>query len=469
MEPGSYIPALEAALDQKRASLETTVLPQMLDNLRILLSTFEVPYNILLKKGLVREDPYKLEEKISEIRVPPREHFPPQELNEQMAVRLSQYHSQLDYVINYYEFSLSFLTLPRLKSLAALTKYMDFSNLVETSPNPTTGGLAVLLERVTRGADQVAASLIKDSVNRLVEIGRRIFKAIADTALYQREQYKLDLRKASAGDGPSGEHSPEQNVAALRPVARAAGLPFYTELAVELVAEDSSPDPAAGEDLRSKVLARLSVEQQKEKKPAADGPAPRDYLLEALRALSGAEPSLRAALKTVREVEDLLTNKPLTFLERFQHFFARAAGGRERQKVYDVEYMDDSRGVARVEKIVYTQFLADAATKMKELRGLATRAGSDRERVDTASDDQLFELLTRTGSDIGRLTRKLEGLAALFRSRITPLHRSSFRGVHGDVTLVRSALARANRQKHEYVARVEEEAQFKKLGIAPRA
>lgn len=464
---GTYTTALEEALAQKQATLETTVLPQMLDAFRLLLSTFEGPYNILLKKGLIREDPYKLEEKFSEVRVPSKDRFGPTELSEQMSVRLSQYHSQLDFVINYVEFKVSYLTLTRLKQLAALMKYIDFANLVENSPSTTTGGLAVLVERVLKGNDQVSAGIVKDGLSRASELVRRILRAIADVVLYQRETLKLELRKAeSASRNTAGTRSADQYLAALRTAAQTAGLPFAAELGSEIIAEDQEQDGAA---LRSKVLERLAVEKKKEDKPVAKGPAPRELLLDAVRLASAAELPLRAALKTIRDTEEALSNQPLSLGERIRRFFARAAGAKESEKVYEIEYMDDSRGETRVEKIAWGQVLAETGNRLKTLHGLGQRSGPEYQRLEASTDEELFELLTRLGADLVKLGRRLEGLAALFRSRMSPVSRTTFRGVHGDLTMIRAAMAKANRQKHEYVARVEEEAQFKKLGIAPRS
>jgi hypothetical protein len=470
-DAAAYAATIEEALEKKLVELNTTVLPAMQDHFRVFLTTFEGPYNILVKKGAIREDPYKLEEKLSEIRLPSRERFPPSDLEEQMGIRLSQYHSQIDFLINYYEFSVSFLTLQRLRQLTALVKYLDFGGLVETSPNVNNAGLATLLDRINKGSDSVAISIAKDGVIHLADLSRRILKCIADLALYQRERYKLELRSSvipAAGLDASRLSSDQASaLQAIQRQAKVAGMPYYQELAGEVLAEDYPADAAAGGELRARVLARLKVEEQKREKPKATGPTPRELLLDAVKVLCGSEASLRSALKAVRDGEELVARQPLTLGERVRRFFARAAGSAPEEKTFEIEYMDDSRGEVKVERVAYSAFVGSVGTKVKSLQALATKNTQANQKLLAASDDQLFESVTRLAAEITGMTKRLEGLSNLFRSQVSPEHRSQFRGIHPDLAAIRGAVSRANRQKHEYVSRREEEEQFKKLGIAP--
>jgi hypothetical protein len=461
-----YAVALEQALESKRAQLDATLLPAMREHFRLFLTTFEGPYNVLLRKGLIRKDPYKFEERLSEIRIPSREPFAPTALDEQMGIRLSQYHSQIDFLVNYYEFNVAFLTLGRLKQVTALVRYLNFGNLVETSPNANDSGLALLFARAIKASDSVVAGVVKNGVTHLAELSRRILKGIAEVVLYHRERYKLDLRSSVIRGLDQAQSASEQDgmLAALKRAAHAASFPVYADLIVEVLAEDHPPR----EELRAKVLGRLKVEEAKREKPAATGPAPREILLDAVRALAATEPAVRSALKAIRESEELVARAPVTFAERVFRFFARTAGaGKADEKRYEIEFLDESRGSSKMEQIVWLAFLDEVTAKARTLQALATRNSPAIQRVEAASDDRVFELLSKLCSETMRLTRRMEGLSALFRSQVPPMHRSRLQGVHGDLAIVRNAVARANRQKHEYVARQEEEEQFRKLGIAP--
>lgn len=465
----TYARSLEAALDAKRAQLDTAVLAGMRDNFRLLLSTFEGPYHVLLKKGIVREDPYKHEEKLSEIRIPSRERFAPTELDEQMGLRLSQYHTQLDFLINYSEFNVVFLTPARLKQITALVKYLDFRNLVETSPDVNSAGLALLLDRLIKASDSVAAGIVRDSVAHLADLSRRILRGVAEVLLYQRERYKLDLRTtvipAAAIDPVRAASDQDAALASIKRAAHAASFPVRVELVAEVLSEDYPPS----DELRAKTLARLKVEEARPEKLKATGPDPREILLGAVLAVAATEPALRSALKAVRESEELVGRAPVTFLERVRRFFARAAGAQAAEaKGYEIEYLEESQGSPRTEQVVWQAFLDEVTATARTMQALATRNSPAIQRVQAASDDRVFELLNKLCSEVMSLTRRLEGLSALFRSQMAPMHRSRYQSVHGDLSIVRNAIGRANRQKHEYVARQEEEEQFRKLGMAPR-
>ena len=71
----NWIDRLENALSDKRESLESRELPAMKKQFSLYQSHYEGMYNILLKKSLIQEDPYKYDEKISEVTVPSDEDF----------------------------------------------------------------------------------------------------------------------------------------------------------------------------------------------------------------------------------------------------------------------------------------------------------------------------------------------------------------------------------------------------------
>ena len=466
-----YVESLEQALERKRTHLESSTLPGMRENLRLFLTSFEEPYNILLKKGLIREDQYRHEEKQSEITIPPREPIAPANLHEQMGIRLSRLHGQLDFVIGYYELSLSFLTLQRLRRLADLVRYIDFSDLGPESQNVNSAALGQLTDRVLKGSDPVASGIVRDGLRRLVDVSRRLLRGIADVVLYQRERYKLELRSAvipaAKLDASAAASDPEGALDAVRSAARSVSFPVYKELVAELLAEDYPVDPADGGRLRSKVLERLKVAEPKKVAAKPAGPAPREFLIEALRALVGTEGALRAALKTVRDNEALVARAPMTLAERMRRFLARAARGKADGTRYEIEYQDEARGISKLELVVWSEFLDEAAAALKSLQALAVRDGPADRKIRTSSDDQLFETVNALGLRLALLSRRLAGLGTLFRSQVAPAYRSQFHSVHGDLVIVRNAVARANRRKHDYVARKEEAEQFRKLGIAP--
>ncbi len=121
----TYIDQVEELIQKKRENLDQKGLNQIREGFQAYQTLFENIYNILLRKGIIQEDPYKYDEKISEVSAPDDEAFLDTEKQNKMSQRLAHYHTQLEFLNNYYQFSLEFLTLGRLKRIVKLLKYCN--------------------------------------------------------------------------------------------------------------------------------------------------------------------------------------------------------------------------------------------------------------------------------------------------------------------------------------------------------
>ena len=78
MENVSYETQLEALIAARRDFLDRATLPKLKENVRLFQTAFQGIYKVLFKKGLIHEDPYKYELKISDL-IPdkdqPRKHI----------------------------------------------------------------------------------------------------------------------------------------------------------------------------------------------------------------------------------------------------------------------------------------------------------------------------------------------------------------------------------------------------------
>lgn len=129
----SHVDEMEGALDRRREYIEGTELPQIKEKFRNLLGTFQSIRNVLLRKSLVEEDPYKYEQKISEVTIPDDSGLAESEKSDRYSLRLSDFDTQVEFVINYYQFSTEYLTLNRIKLLAGLLKFIKWTHISENS------------------------------------------------------------------------------------------------------------------------------------------------------------------------------------------------------------------------------------------------------------------------------------------------------------------------------------------------
>ena len=66
-EDFNFEKALQEALEEKVAWFDSNVMVEMLDNYRVLYSAVNNVMGLLLQKGLITPDPYKLDKKISDV------------------------------------------------------------------------------------------------------------------------------------------------------------------------------------------------------------------------------------------------------------------------------------------------------------------------------------------------------------------------------------------------------------------
>ena len=67
MEQSSWLVQLQEAVAQKAEQIESREMPRLKELCGIYQTYFESVYNILIKKSLIQADPYKYDEKISEV------------------------------------------------------------------------------------------------------------------------------------------------------------------------------------------------------------------------------------------------------------------------------------------------------------------------------------------------------------------------------------------------------------------
>jgi len=457
---------LQVALARKGEALGKSELPRLKETLRVFHLTFKTLYDVLLKKGLLHEDPYKHDQKISEITIPSNSPFLESERDTQMSVRLSEFESQLDFLNHFYQFSLEFLDLRRIKNLVALTSYFRWSQLSPTSDQTTTRVLAELLEKITKGGDPLSSGIVGDAHAQLAKLQKNILADLKTVADFQRETYKLRLRVMIL-PGLTLPSAPAARMDdSIRSIKKQFGHAisdeaFYPELAQEVIQEEYAPN---AEQRRAEMLKRLSVEEQKQKKVEPDDEL-RRILTEAIRALAVTNRSIEEALTKLQDNSTLLESRHLSFGERLRRWALRALGRKERKETYEVRYNDITTSAVQRETLEFREFCRDAERKARLYAGITTRTGAISKRIEGAAEDQLFSFLSRNITEAQLLYRRLQSLDAFFKETLPEPDRQQLRGIKTELTAMKNNIIKANRQKHEYAARKEESDQFKKLGL----
>ncbi len=115
--------------------------PPLKDALASFEALFEGAVGMLIRKGLLREDPYNYEQTFSDITIPKDEALPEFENSDEVSYRLAAFRRQLKYVSTEYPLDLPTLSLARLKKLSSLISYINWLELGEGLQEPHDAGV----------------------------------------------------------------------------------------------------------------------------------------------------------------------------------------------------------------------------------------------------------------------------------------------------------------------------------------
>lgn len=465
---GDYERILEERLLAKAESLDREELPKLKDAFKLFQTAFQGIHTVLLRKGVIQKDPYKFDLKISEVQTPPESPFAESEKNEQISIRLSQFDSYLDFLNGYYQFSVDFLTMGRVKRLINLTKYFNFLQFSEASNQLNTRCFAEVVGLVRKGTDPLSTGILGEGLLSLERTSREIFQILKSLTLYHKERYKLDVRQlVLAGLTLDRERVITHRDEVLRSIKRKfvetmGDRPFYTELVEEILAEDYSSD---GPNLRDDILAQLQVKETR-KAETAQARNFKAIILDGARVLAGAGYQLEEAIRKLRENSILLENQNRTFLGQMRKMIRRLFNPGDDKIVYQVDYSDPITAEHRREDIDFTSLSEEVARRARVFSSMMARNSQSWQRLASAQEEQAYSFLVKGLEELQRYYRRLAALDEHFKNEITdPELAPRIRGIKVELSTLKTSIIKANQKKHEYVAQKEEIEQMRRLGI----
>lgn len=444
--------------------LEKTELPKMKEAFRIFHTAFFSLYSLFLKRKLIREDPYKQEAKIVDVTVPDTGPLNEADRLDELSQRLSQFDNQLDFLVNFYQFSLENMGLERIKRIVGLVKYIDWIRFSpDISATPLTRAVVDMLNQAKAGSDQFTMTLIADALNNLSKASAGIMKGLKGVSDYNREAYKLELRIKIIAALPPGDAAQVAQIKK-RFAGAIPGKPFYPELAEEVIREDYSKE---GSVLREKILKLFAGmgEQPKSEKAAASF---KGVLIEGLFIMGSLAPILIEILPKMEENHALLQNQKANFWNKVRELMQQVMKKDPDTVVYEVEYMDNNRGLPIHEQINYSQFREDMERKAKTLAGINARSGVGA-KLEAMDEAQLEGFLERYIRETQAMHKSLTALDEYFKNTVDKDSRNKIKGIKPELGAMKNVVVKANQKRYEYSAHKEEQEQLKQLGVAARA
>jgi hypothetical protein len=459
-ENDSYPSLLSQALRARADWIEKSELSKFKDELRTFQASYAALYNIFLKKGLIHEDPYKQEARISELEVPEASSFSEAERVEQLSIRLANYDNQLDFLVNFYQFNVEFLNLDRIKRILGLIRFIDWAHLSLDSPFPMTKAAMELTLSAKSGLDPMSASLFNESLSKISKATGTVVGYLKMLSDYHRESYKFDLRATLTSEMKAGQAT----LGTIRKKFGAAmpGRVFYPDLVEELLKEDYSDE---GPALREKVLKNLQVAEAKPKVEKQQASF-KQILLDGLQVIGNAGMTLSEIAPKLDENEGIITSRKKSIWKKIRRLLQQIMGKEPDPVMFEIKYMDTARGTSVREKINYTSFRAELDKRSRVLTSYTSR-GATAQKLGTMGEDQLTQILDRLIRDVQNTHKILGAMDDFFKGEATDGEREKVKGIKPELGVMKNAIVRANQIRHEYSARKEEEEQMRRLGIAP--
>lgn len=454
--------------DEKVSWYDTEELPRVLEEYRRLHAHVGNVYTTLLKKSTISADPYKLEKKVSEIKPISDKPFADSERNIVIGTRLSDYESMLDFICNFFTFSVSNIKADRIKQLIAFNNGFKWNSVIATSDSPNTKGLSDCLIPIRQGTDALATSLLNDSlVNaaKSIEIINSILKEFGD---FQREVYKVEIRREVIGH-PSFLidkvfDSKESMLAQIKKIFHVVVTkkPFYNELIDEIIEETIGANAKEKQQaLISKLVVKKSSRQAKEKQVDI-----RAILMDAVRSLGGVVPQLESIITKFQENSELIENKKSSFWSKLIEIIQKAFNIEKKPVIYKIVLIDNITQSKHYEHIDFNEFILGLQKRCKFYLSFSTRKTPGYEKIEAMSDDKIVEFISKNLSECQRLLGHLSALDDFFKETVTPLDRSKIKGIKMEISSLKNTIIKTNQRKAEYSSIVEEQNQMKKLGLA---
>jgi len=457
---------LYAAAESKSTWFESVGLPKLVDEYRNYRSVFNTVLSLLLKKGFIEADPYKTDKKTTKIIVPGKGDSHDNDRGS-FGIRLSEYESSLEFLCNYFKFSLETLTMETIKKLIQINNYISWNSLMSASAKNDSRLLGEMFGSIKSTGDPLSTSVLNDSTSFISKSLARINTMLKEITDFQKEMYKIDVRKKildsdafaakkSSFNAGNGVHLIKENFASAM-----GKQPFYTELIQEIVDEETSADKQAKQAALLKKFG--TQEQEKEKKrPTVNT---KQILLSAVQLLGALAPQYTQAAPKLEENHYILQSEHTGFWDKLKATLRKAFNIAEKPTEYKIKTTDPMTQSVKTQTIDYSVFMDNLMKRTRLYTSFGASQSGNLQKLAEMSDNYIFDYLQRQLSECYNLQVQLEGLDDFFKTAANAVNRNKIKGIQIELTALKNTIIKINQRKAEYAAYIAEQEQMKKLGI----
>lgn len=470
MEDNSqFMQQLEAALNQKQEWFNSSSLPEVLNQYRVLNSCIRNIYDLLKKKGLLNPDPYASDGQISEIKIPEATAFPDNEIPNVLGERFSDYDSVLDYLSNYFRFSTENLPPSKIKKLLEFNNFIDWTNVSPSNAKPNTHALGTQLVAAKVNAPAIVSGMISDCISKSAEAVQKINKILQELAVFQKELFKVELRHDIFShldfNKQNAYSSAEAEFAEIKKIyPKVMGKkPFYKDLINEIIMEDQGQNK---ESLRIALLKKLEIHDspKKQNAPKIKKNDTKLVILNTLMALGGMASTLEQLRVKLTENFNIFYSNKTSFFKKLGNFLRKLFKSTPKERICTIKVVEPRTGNIKEQDVNVNNLLNNLSQKVRIYSGIASQ-GVEYQKLAQYPEDKIFNFTTKQISECQALFSTINGLDSFFKTEVDVLNRPKIKGLQIELSAMRNAIIAAQKKRTEYLSVRDESQQLSDLGI----
>lgn len=450
---------LQKAIDEKVAFFNSTELPKVLENYRLIHTCVKNISDSLINNRLINPDPYKTEENNDKKSLPPEEAVSDHEIPNQMGIRLSEYESKLNFICNYYTFTESFLTFSKIEKLNILNSYINWSSCTSSNTRPNTKMLGTLLTELRK--KNVGISSLNNMVKKTAESFSENSKILEEYLELKKEIYKMQVRN-SVIKSPNfnKEHknlSVDEEIKEIKNnfLKELPKTKIYSNLIQQIAEEDSAPNKI---ELQNNILQKLKINNLEiENKDSKLKINTKEILMDSIKTLSSMNEEFSIITEIVVNNYEVLESEHNTFFDRLRKFFQQIFSKKPKEVIYEITIEDFQKKTKYQQHLDIIFFIKKLQSKTNLFYTLEDKDNQGFQKLFLAEEDSVFQFLNKNLAEIREIFLILNGLDSYFKSTVSLKNKTKIKGLKIELMTLQNALIKANQKRSEYIGIIEQQ------------
>lgn len=466
-DPNEFSQQVIQATQAKIEWYNSNVMPDLIESYRLYHTCVKNLYDLLIKKSLIKPDPYKLDRKISGIKPLDNSQYIEGERTTIIGARFSEFETMLDWICTYFKFSIDNLKIPEIKKLVDYNNSFNWNSLSPNSPMPNTRGLGHMVAEIKRGADPLTASTVSDILAKIQKTTSNITKTLKDLAEFEKDVYKYKIRSQIIGhpkfDKDKAFSSINEEISTIKKMFSGifSGEPFYTQLVEEIAREDQAPDR---DQLQAALLQKLQIKEDDSKKKTQEVDA-KEMLLDAVHSLCAQVTPLTEVFNKLNENNEVLQSASSSFAAKFWAALKKAFGIPDKPIEYELIIVEQATNTHRKQRVDFPQFSGEIQKKMNFYNSFSVKNSAAFRKFQNADAAKVLDFLNKQITDLQKISILLKAFDDYFKNNASPEKRSKIKGLSMELMALKNNSVNTNQRRAEYISYVEEQEQMKKLGL----